>query len=153
MSANGLEVFDKTLHTTNAWLGEIMEQIGHDRHVAWHVLGSVLHAIRDRIPEGLAAHLGAQLPLLVRGLYYDQWRAGQEPKKWRTVEDFIAVVGADFRGMENVNRIDAAKAVLQVINHHVDPGQVARIRDSLPEDVRNFWPVSGPPGQNFESAA
>lgn len=51
-----------------------MDAVGPDRQVAWHLLGAVLRAMRDRIPLGLAAHLGAQLPLLVRGAYYDRWR-------------------------------------------------------------------------------
>ena len=69
MSTTGLEVFDKTVQTTNIWLDEIMERMGPDRHVAWHILGAVLRTLRDRLPLDDAAHLGAQLPLLVRGLY------------------------------------------------------------------------------------
>ena len=63
MSATGLDVFDKTLQTTHIWLDELMqdESIGPDRQVAWHVLGVVLRAIRDRIPLELAVHLGSQL--------------------------------------------------------------------------------------------
>jgi len=73
MSSTGLDVFDKTLQTTHIWLDELMLVIGPDRQVALHVLGAVLRAIRDRVPLGLAVHLGSQLPLLVRGVYYDQW--------------------------------------------------------------------------------
>ena len=36
MSATDLEVFDKTLQTTNIWLDEIMAKLGPDRRVAWH---------------------------------------------------------------------------------------------------------------------
>src|SRR5215207_1392970 len=71
MSATGLDVFDKTLQTTSIWLDELMQEIGHDRQVAWHVLGAVLRGVRDRIPLELAAHLGAQLPLLVLQLRFD----------------------------------------------------------------------------------
>jgi uncharacterized protein (DUF2267 family) len=39
MSATGLDVFDKTLQTTHTWLKEIMEELGSDRQVSWHVLG------------------------------------------------------------------------------------------------------------------
>ena len=81
MSATGLDVFDKTLQTTNIWLDEIMAKLGPDRQVAWHVLGAVLHALRDRLQIGLAVHLGAQLPLLVRGLYYDQWHPSEQTLK------------------------------------------------------------------------
>ena len=49
MSTTGLEVFDKTVQTTNAWLKEIMEVMGPDRHRAYRVLAAVLHALRDRL--------------------------------------------------------------------------------------------------------
>jgi uncharacterized protein (DUF2267 family) len=71
MSATGLDVFDKTLQTTNSWLDEFSEALGPDRKLAWKVLSVVLHKLRDRMPVELAAHLGAELPLLVRGAYYD----------------------------------------------------------------------------------
>src|SRR5437763_36727 len=77
MSATGLDVFDKTLQTTNIWLDEIAATVGPDRQVAWKVLSVVLHKIRDRLPVELSAHLSAELPLLVRGVYYDQF----EPTK------------------------------------------------------------------------
>lgn len=50
MSTNGLEVFDKTIQTTNIWLDEIMDEMGPDRQLAWHTLGAVLRALRDRLP-------------------------------------------------------------------------------------------------------
>ena len=68
MSSTGLDVFDKTLQTTHQWLDDLMEELGPDRQVAWHALGAVLRALRDRLPLGLAAHLGSQLPILVRGV-------------------------------------------------------------------------------------
>jgi uncharacterized protein (DUF2267 family) len=68
MSATGLEVLDKSVQTTNIWLDEIMEGIGPDRRLAWHSLRAVLHALRDRLPLDQAAHLGAQLPIVIRGL-------------------------------------------------------------------------------------
>ena len=67
MSTTGLEVFDKTVQTTNAWLKEIMEVTGPDRHRAYRVLAAVLHALRDRLTVDEAAQLGAQLPILIRG--------------------------------------------------------------------------------------
>ena len=52
MSATGLDVFDQTLQITNIWLDEIMAKLGPDRQVAWHALGAVLHALRDRLQTG-----------------------------------------------------------------------------------------------------
>ena len=95
MSANGLDVFDKTLQTTHIWLDEIMERLGPDRQVAWKVLSTVLHKLRDRLPVEAAAHLGAQLPLLVRGAYYDQFEPAKQPARCRTREEFVAPIAAN----------------------------------------------------------
>src|SRR5947199_2623978 len=81
MSATGLDVFDKTLQTTNSWLDEISQTLGPDRKLAWKVLSIVLHKLRDRIPVDLSAHLGAELPLLVRGTYYGSVRAVEAAKR------------------------------------------------------------------------
>jgi uncharacterized protein (DUF2267 family) len=94
MSATGLDVFDKTIQTTNIWLDEIMEDMGPDRQVAWHTLGAVLRTLRDRLPPDLAAHLGAQLPLLVRGSFYDQYEPAATPEKLRDLDPFLEQIHA-----------------------------------------------------------
>src|SRR5919204_1028946 len=140
MSATGLEVFDRTLQITNTWLDEVMATLPHDRKLAWHILGSVLRTIRDRVPVNLAAHLGAQLPLLVRGTYYDQWRPSETPKAWRSADEFLAIVSAELSSQKPVDAKDAAQAVFRVLNHHVDPNQVEKMRHALPEEVQALWP-------------
>ena len=140
MSATGLDVFDRTLQITNIWLDEIMEKVGPDRQVAWHALGAVLRALRDRLPIGLAVHLGAQLPLLVRGLYYDQWVPSEQTLKQRSREEFLMHASEGLKNIRPVNVHDAIKAVFQVLNHHVDPGQLDKVWNALPEDVRTLWP-------------
>ena len=152
MSATGLEVFDRTLQITHTWLKEIAAKLGPDQQIAWHVLGAVLHALRDRLQVGLAAHLGAQLPLLVRGLYYDQWRPTEQVLKQRTAEAFLDHVAEGLTGLRPVNVRDACQAVFQVLDHHVDPHQIDKVRQSLPADVRALWPSSGT-STRFEPAA
>ena len=72
MSQTGVTAFDSTLQTTNVWLHEIMDRMcWQDKHRAYHGLRAVLHALRDRLPVDQAAALGAQLPMLVRGFYYE----------------------------------------------------------------------------------
>ena len=71
----GLDVFDTTVQESNLWLKDLMERIGtYDRHRAYSTLRAVLHALRDRIGPANANHLGAQLPMLLRGLYYEGWQ-------------------------------------------------------------------------------
>jgi uncharacterized protein (DUF2267 family) len=140
MSATGLEVFDRTLQITNTWLDEVMETLPRDRKLAWHILGSVLRTIRDRVPVNLSAHLGAQIPLLVRGTYYDQWRPSETPKAWRSADEFLSIISEELSSQKPVDAKDAAQAVFRVLNHHVDPNQVEKVRHALPEDVQALWP-------------
>lgn len=139
MAATGLDVFDKTLQTTNIWLDEIMARLGEERQVAWHVLGAVLHALRDRVPVELAAHVGAQLPLLVRGLYYDGFDPTGLPEKTRTLQGFLARVEQGLTGTRPVPARDAAQAVFRVLSHHMDPGQVGKLVQALPQPVQDIW--------------
>lgn len=139
MSKTGLPVFDKTLQTTHIWLDEIMAELGPDRRFAWRVLSVVLHTLRDRLPLELAAHLGAQLPLLVRGAYYDQFQPRRLPTGLSTFEDFADEVGEWLSDTRPVDPRDAALTVFAVLSRFLDPGQVEKVRDALPRDVREAW--------------
>ena len=140
MGATGLDVFDKSLQVTNIWLNEIMEEHGPDRQRAWHILSAVLRTTRDRLPPDLAAHLGAQLPLLVRGAFYDQFEPSRLPEKSRTREQFLERVNDGMGNTRPINLENAARSVFKVLSHHIDPGQVRKVRDALPEEVRVLWP-------------
>jgi uncharacterized protein (DUF2267 family) len=140
MATTGLEVFDKTLHTTNQWLDEICAEIGPDKHLAWHVLGAVLRSIRDELLIGQSAHLAAQLPLLIRGAYFDQYRPAAQPVAERSQEDFIARIRQELAGCRPVRPDLAATAVMRTLNRHITEGQVKKARDALPKGIRALWP-------------
>ncbi|WP_027165513.1 DUF2267 domain-containing protein [Mesorhizobium sp. WSM3224] len=142
MSANGLDVFDKTVQTTNVWLNEIMDDLGPDRQLAWHVLGVVLRALRDRLPVELGAKLGAELPLLIRGAYYDQYQPSDLPGRDRSAEEFVYPIAEALKSGRPVNAGEAARSVFKTLAHHVDLGQSAKIRRALPRDIQALWPES-----------
>ena len=143
MADKGLEVFDRTLQVTHAWLDDVAAHLGADpaagRQDAWNALGAVLRVLRDRVPVGLAAHLGEQLPLLVRGLYYEGWRPTEPPDRFRTLDGFHEAVGAMLEGTRPLDPREAADAVFRVLAHRLDPGQVTKLVDVLPEPVRDRW--------------
>ena len=139
MSANGLEVFDRTLETTHVWLNEICNDLGPDKQVAWKLLSTVLHKLRDRLTLNLAAHLGAQLPLLVRGVYYDQFEPGKMPSEFRSREEFIAEVAEWLSDTRPVDPEEAIRSVFRVLSRHISEGQINKVRDALPKSVRQMW--------------
>jgi uncharacterized protein (DUF2267 family) len=141
MSATGLDVFDKTIQSTNIWLDEISDRIGPDRQLAWRVLSTVLHKLRDRLQPELAAHLGAQLPLLVRGAYYDLYEPAKQPTAVKTREEFVEEVAKWLADTRTVDPVEAISAVFAVLDRHISPGQVENVRQALPHSIRELWPA------------
>jgi uncharacterized protein (DUF2267 family) len=138
MSVTGLDVFDKTLNSTNIWLDEITEKRGPDRKLAWKILSVVLHKVRDRIPIGLAAHLGAELPLMIRGVYYDQFEPAKLPIDW-SGEQFKQEVARWLSDVRPVNPDEAIRAVFTVLSRHLPQGQLQNVQQALPEEIRALW--------------
>jgi uncharacterized protein (DUF2267 family) len=140
MSTTGIAAFDSTMQTTNVWLHDVMDRTGwQDKHRAYHALRVVLHALRDRLPIDQAAALGAQLPMLVRGFYYEGWHPAGKPVKERKKEEFLAHIAAAFQNDPDVNPEDIARAVFQVIAQHVTPGEIKHVKLTLPGEIRSLW--------------
>lgn len=110
MSASGVAVFDKTLQTTNIWLDDLMADQGPDRQLAWHVLGAVLHTLRDRLPIDLAAHLSAQLPPRARRLLRSI-RSFQTTRPLPFLDEFLEQVNDE---LSSTHPVDAKEAVRSV---------------------------------------
>jgi uncharacterized protein (DUF2267 family) len=138
MSASGLDVFDRSLETTHVWLNEICSDLGPDKQVAWRVLSTVLHKLRDRLTINLAAHLGAQLPLLIRGVYYDQFEPGKMPSEYRSREEFVAEVAEWLSDGRSVDVDEAIRSVFRVLSRHISEGQINKVRDALPKSLRQM---------------
>jgi uncharacterized protein (DUF2267 family) len=79
------------------------------------------------------------LPLLVRGLYYDQWHPAGQPDRLRTLDEFLERVNSRLHGIRPVNARDATRAVFRTLSRHADPGQIGKVVDALPEEVRALW--------------
>lgn len=140
MSTTGLRSFDHAVEITNVWLNEIMNELGwEDRHRAYYGLRAVLHALRDRLTVNEAAHLGAQLPLLIRGAYYEGWHPAHKPVKERTKGQFLAHIGDAFELDWEVDHEDVTRAVFKVIARHVTAGEIEDVKHMLPPEVRDLW--------------
>ncbi len=95
--------------------------------------------LRDRLPIDLSAHLGSQLPLLVRGIYYDQFEPSKQPSECSTPEQFTAEVAEGLADIRPIGLGDAVSAVFNVLSRHVSEGQITKVRNALPKGVRMLW--------------
>jgi uncharacterized protein (DUF2267 family) len=142
MSATGLEVFDTTLQKTNRWLNEAMELLDtKDKHMAYLAFRSTLHALRDRMTVEEVAQLAAQLPMLMRGFYYEGWDPTGKPLKLRTREEFLERVAQELKTSgDGLDPEPLARAVFAVLDERLTEGEIEDLKASLPEKIRELWP-------------
>lgn len=140
MSTTGLPVFDKTIQETHVWLKNLMDRLGiEDRQLAFSILRATLHAVRDRVGPESATHLGAQLPLLVRGVFYEGWKMSRPTSVERHISDFVAHVMRELPPGRISTPEDAVAGALAVIRTMMDPGEALKIIRMFPAELRDFW--------------
>ena len=137
----GLDVFDKTVQESNLWLKDITDRLGtNDRHHAYAILRAVLHTLRDRIGAESAAHLGAQLPMLLRGVFYEGWDPTGKPTKERHAMAFLAHIAREMPRADTIEVEQGVHAVFDVLSKHIDLGEAVKIAAMFPLELRQFWP-------------
>ena len=141
MSDTNVAALDHTVQLTNSWLKKLeTDHHFRDRQQAYNGLRAVLHVLRDRLTREQAIHLGAQLPMLVRGLYYEGWRGSGEASPERTVDHFAGHVAELLPPQFPRDAIDVTKSVFDLLWQELDPGETAKIIDAMPASLRTLWP-------------
>ncbi|QWG22306.1 DUF2267 domain-containing protein [Bradyrhizobium sediminis] len=141
MSIKGLEGLQHTLELTHTWINDLDERLEwHNKPRAFRLLKSVLHALRDWLQLNEAADLGAQLPTLLRGIYYEQWRPSRTPVRSRSKAAFLARIAEDFVQDPPANTEQAVMAVFELLSKKVTAGEIKHVRHALPDDLRTIWP-------------
>ena len=112
-----------------------------DRHDAYRALRSVLHVLRDRLTPEQAVHLGAQLPLLVRGIFYDGWRIAGKPSDERQPVDFATLIAADLLPLLARDVLRVTRAVFCLLQKELERGETEKIIATLPHPLRVLWPA------------
>jgi uncharacterized protein (DUF2267 family) len=133
-------VFDPQLQKTYDYLKNIMQE-GQitSPHRAYSILRAVLHTLRDCLTIEEIAHLGAQLPMIIRGIYYENWDPNIVPKKIKTLEDFFYNVC-----LETSNAISIQEAekntpiILLVLTTYISEGEIQKIKNMLPKHLKNI---------------
>lgn len=141
MTSTGLAVFDKTLQATNQWVRLMMLELETDnRQLAFNALRGALHAVRDRIGPENAIHLGAQMPMLLRGAYYEGWRPAGTPTRERHLDEFLHHVADEIPCSGEICPSEAARAGFAVMAQCLDRGETDKLRHLLPHEILQLWP-------------
>ena len=114
---SGLENLEHTVQLTHVWINELDDRLGwNNKPRSYRLLKAVLHALRDWLPLNEMADLAAQLPTLLRGAYYEQWRPAHTPVKHRTKADFLARVEDLFKADPLAETSRDVIAVLELLS-------------------------------------
>jgi uncharacterized protein (DUF2267 family) len=140
MTTATIPALERTVQQTHEWVNSISEKLGRDDpQRAYRALRVTLHVLRDRLPTSEAAHLAAQLPTLVRGIFWEGWRPQDRPTSIRRLDEFVHAVAVQLEDPQLPPQ-DAIQAVFAELADRVAPGEIAQVRTALPEPLRALWP-------------
>ncbi len=122
------------------WIDDLQQRLGwHDRDRVYSALLATLHALRDVLAQKEAVYVGAQLPALLRGLYYDGWhppgRAGP-----RSRSAFLDRIQDGVHRDPGIDAEQVARAVLALLAARLPAGELEDAKAATPQPLHNLWP-------------
>ncbi|MEJ8561973.1 DUF2267 domain-containing protein [Yoonia sp. GPGPB17] len=137
-----IHVFERTNHEAHEWVNDLAGRTGwgNEREVL-RLLRTVLCKIRDHLPVNEMAQFAAQLPLILRGMFYEGWQPKNTPVHERHAPEFVAAVDEKVGDVIDYQGVTDIKAVFNVINARISRGEVEDVRACLPQELRDLWPA------------
>lgn len=130
-----------SVQQTQEWLKALCEAGSYSGEAeAFAALRAVLHQLRDRLTPTEAVDLAAQLPMIVRGVYYEGWQPLRTPEKVRTREDFLAGVRGKL-GPHPISPENATRDVFSLLAQAIDSGEIADVISQMPAEIKELWPT------------
>lgn len=131
---------DASVRATEEWIGDLMRRLGwQDRERVYLALLAVLHALRDSLPRDEAVYVGAQLPALLRGLYYEGWHPGGRAQA-KSRSAFLERVHDGVHRDPAVDPDQVARAVLALLAARMAPAELEDAKAATPKPLHNLWP-------------
>lgn len=141
MSAQGLEVIDHTVQLTHQWINELKERLGWESsRDCLRLLRTTLRQVRDHLGHDEMAQLSAQMPLIIRGMFFEGW-SPRTPVHERSLEAFMEPIEAKLGDVEGWRGASDVTAVFETLNEKISAGEVEDVRAGLQQSIRDLWPV------------
>lgn len=124
------------------WVSGVASNMGStDLQRSYMVLRGVLHAVRDRLKPNEAVQLGAQLPMLIRGFYYEGWHPQDKPKSYHHKDPFLEQVRREVPVLDDAQLERAVTSVFETLESEIPGGELRQVRHALPADLRDMWAI------------
>ncbi|MGK7297332.1 MAG: DUF2267 domain-containing protein [Candidatus Wenzhouxiangella sp. M2_3B_020] len=144
MATDKPPIIERAYQDAEVWLIRIAEGLERPGELqdAYHALRAVLHVVRDNLIPDEAMDFASQLPMLVRGVYFEGYRLAGRPLKHRSRDEFLDAVRRqldDEAGL-SLDPERCVRVVFGILDEHLDDGQAAQVRDMLHKEIQQFWP-------------
>jgi uncharacterized protein (DUF2267 family) len=141
MAETSIPNFSHAAEQAQQWVNELAEDLGWSQCHAYHLLKVVLTALRDWLSPEEVADLSAQLPVLIRGIYFEGWDPSVSSATERRRRDFVMRVEHGLGDETNVDYSGAISAVLSLLDRHISQGESVQVRNSMKKSLRQLWPA------------
>lgn len=135
----GFHIFETSLQKTNELFDQIENELGWTGHrnQTYSAVRTILHALRDRLTVEQSAHLAAELPILLKGVFYDGWHPANLPIKMNR-EEFVAYVTRNFQFQVEGGHEELIRVIVKAIFRMIGLGEAEKVYHSLPKDIRQL---------------
>ena len=141
MSAQGLEVIDHSVQITHEWINELAGRLDWtSKRSALRLLRTTLQQVRDHLMPDELAQFSAQLPLLIRGMFFEGWVPKRTPIRNRSVAGFVEAIEERMGDTEEYRGSQDIRYVFELLNARLSAGEIEDVRASLPSAIRGLWP-------------
>jgi uncharacterized protein (DUF2267 family) len=125
---------------TEYWIDDLKQRLGwQDRARVYLALLATLHALRDCIARDEAVYIGAQLPSLLRGLYYEGWHPGARPAT-RSRSAFLERIHEGVHRDPGIDAEQVARAVFALLAARLPAAEIEEAKAATPGVLHNLWP-------------
>jgi uncharacterized protein (DUF2267 family) len=83
-----------------------------------------------------AAQLAAQLPMVVRGAFYEGFDPTRQPVKLRTRQEFLSALVERAQPADATEAERSADAVTGLLERHITEGEMEDVFSQLPRELR-----------------
>lgn len=137
-----IHVFERTTHEAHEWVNDLAGRTGwtNEREVL-RLLRAVLGKVRDHLHVNEMAQFSAQLPILLRGMFFEGWQPKLTPVRERSATAFTTAIEEKVGDVVGYRGETDIKAVFNLINARISRGEVEDVRACLPQDLRDLWPA------------
>jgi len=139
MSRTRVDVIDRSVEKAHVWINDLADELGtEDNQEAYRVLRAFLHALRDHLSVDEAAQLAAQLPIFVRGVFYEGWDPSRTPEHARDLDSFLWRIASEAHLAGGTEASFAATAAHRVLSRHISAGEAGSVLNVLPAHLREL---------------